>query len=112
VCDQKTGAFLQFHDALFSPAARLDERDSFLTKTAADLKLNSQLFEGCMARPGEEVIDDVALAATLGIRSTPVFLVGTIVDGGLLKVERILPGAVTFGLLSGAIEDVGQKGRR
>ena len=65
---------------------------------ARRLRLDLAAFSKCMN--GSESIaqleDDISSAKELGVLATPMFLVGRVIDGGMVKVERVLLGMTSF----------------
>lgn len=91
VCAAKQGRFAPMHDSLFTSPIKLDEPSLFARATA--LGLNEEQFAKCMQDPDSEVQADIDAARSLGIKSTPTFLIGSIVGEDKVRVSRVLVGA-------------------
>jgi protein-disulfide isomerase len=84
--------FSAMHDALFSEPLQLEE--AAISAHARRLGLDAKGFGACLDGPGpRHVAADVALAGKLGLRGTPVFLVGLRQSDGRVKVTEIIRGA-------------------
>jgi protein-disulfide isomerase len=99
-CAEAAGKFWQFHAALFGRQA-LDP--SVLEEEAARFGLElCDSADATVRRDGE-------LAASLGLTSTPTFLVGRAHDDGTFKVERVLVGAQSPSQFAEVIEQMSRK---
>ena len=78
-CAAEQGAFWEYHDALFASQAG-ENKGAFsqdnLKQLAAGLKLDSAAFDECLdsGRYTQVVEEEVAFSQSLGVRSTPTFL--------------------------------------
>ena len=91
-CAADTTQFWTLHDVFFKSSPVKDAavyRELAMKSQMDQIKLNQCQQEG---KAAASVDQDVALAKTLQIHSTPTFLVGRIVDGGL-KVTQVINGA-------------------
>ena len=89
----KQGAYHQFHHALITATTPLN--DALIDQIAGDLKLDRERLKKDMASPevSAEINKTMALAGTLGVQSTPTFVIG----------NNLLPGALTDDALQSAI---------
>jgi protein-disulfide isomerase len=80
-CAGEQGRFWEYRDALFAAQATLGSEP--YGRIAAALGLDVARLEACRGdgRQEAEVRADLALAAQHGIRSTPTFIIGRVVDG-------------------------------
>jgi predicted DsbA family dithiol-disulfide isomerase len=81
--------------------------DTAIAKYATELQLDSGRFTDCVngAKVSDKVKADLALAARLGIRSTPSFVLGQIRDGKVFPIQKIT-GAVSYDVFSKQIEQL------
>lgn len=103
VCAAKQGRFAPMHDSLFTAPPKLDEPSLFARAVA--LGLNEEQFAKCMKDPDLEVQADIEAAKRLGIKSTPIFLIGYIVGDDTVQVSRVLVGARPAEDFHRAVED-------
>jgi protein-disulfide isomerase len=111
-CAGQQGKFWQFHDRLFDNPRELGEPDFF--GYASDAGLDIGVFEQCLTgRQPERVTEDSALAKTLNLTGTPVFLVGRVIQGGRVSVSQVLTGARPPAEFSAVLDRVlkGEPGR-
>jgi len=80
-CAGEQGRFWEYREALFASQGTLGSEP--YGRIAAELGLDVPQFEACRSngRQEAEVRTDLALAAQHGIRSTPTFVIGRVVDG-------------------------------
>lgn len=91
-CAATEQRFWPMHDLLF--ANQSDLTDPALVKYAAVVGVNAEAFAGCMNdEVTARIADDVSLAGELGIRSTPVFLIGRRESAQSVRVTSVLMGA-------------------
>ncbi len=97
LCAQEQGAYWAFHDALFDQEARL--QPELYRALAKKLKLNLKKFKRCnSAEASDRRIDaDMAQAAELGVRGTPV----SFVNG--FKVLGAMPASHFKALIEAAL---------
>lgn len=88
-CANDQNAFWQYHDKLFASQAG-ENRGAFnkdkLKQFAVDLKLNAAAFNACIDsnKYKAQVADDTEVFQTVGVQSTPTFLVnGKAIQGAL-----------------------------
>jgi protein-disulfide isomerase len=92
VCAGEQGNFWPMHDLQFSRQRELG-KDSIATY-AKELGLSSGTFQACLTGRARALIDaDVKLARSLGISSTPTFLIGTRDGQGRLRATARINGA-------------------
>jgi protein-disulfide isomerase len=91
-CGGEQGKFWEMRWALMRNANLLSP--AFISKTAADLKLDTQVFSACASSSkfDEAIEADVGEAASLGLTGTPTFIVGRTTPG-------VLEGSVLVGAL-------------
>lgn len=89
----KQGAYHQFHHALITATTPVNE--ALVDQIAKNLKLDRERLKKDMASPevSAEINQTMALAGTLGVQSTPTFVIG----------NNLLPGALTDDALQSAI---------
>lgn len=104
-CAGAEGKFWQMHDRLFTNPKALS--DTVISRYAIELDLNKERFNGCVAGPAvaTKVENDLAVAARLGITSTPTFVLGEIRDGKIAPVRKIR-GAVPYEVFRKNIEEL------
>ncbi len=92
VCAGEQGHFWDVHDALFAMDGKFTNDQA--TGHAAVVGLDTGEFNDCLANSaGARVDQDVQLARSLGVTSTPTFFLGTRqLDGGV-RVSQVLVGA-------------------
>jgi protein-disulfide isomerase len=93
-CAGQQGRFWEFREALFRDQAQLD--NGLYASLVQSLELDAAQFADCRRDPAvaRSVQADAELAAASGIRSTPSFVIGRIVDGSFNG--EILSGAQPF----------------
>jgi protein-disulfide isomerase len=91
-CAGRQGQFWSMHDQVFANQADLSASDFGIYASAVSMDV--ALFEECMSDPmPPKVAQDIRLAQELGIRSTPVFLIGRRESPGQMRVESVVVGA-------------------
>jgi protein-disulfide isomerase len=91
-CASRQGKFWPFHDLMFSNPRRLSATDLLEHADTAGLDLVS--FARCLdGEAADHVQRDTKQAATLGLSSTPSFLVGTLRSDGRLQASAVISGA-------------------
>jgi protein-disulfide isomerase len=99
-CANDQNAFWQYHDKLFASQSG-ENRGAFnkdkLKQFAADLKLNTAAFTTCIDsnKYKSQVFDDTELFQTIGVQSTPTFLIN----------GRAIQGALSFDQFAQVIEN-------
>lgn len=81
-CAAEQDAYFEYHQALFSNQYNMD--NAGLLQYAADLNLDSEAFRACLSsqRYRQEVLADLQYGMSLGVQSTPTFLINeTVVIG-------------------------------
>ena len=104
-CAARQDAFWDMHDELFlSQQRQLDERG--LLRRVDALGLNHDEFLRCLDTDGRQrVADDVGLAKSIGIASTPTYLIGELLPDRRVQVRHRLAGSVSAETLGTAIDD-------
>jgi protein-disulfide isomerase len=91
-CAGRQGRFWDMHDSIFQRSAQLAE--ATLLGRADDLGLDMEAFRACLAgQATAQVRRDQALGRTLGVRGTPAFLAGIVLEDGTLRVTQRIQGA-------------------
>ncbi|HWP57760.1 MAG TPA: thioredoxin domain-containing protein [Candidatus Acidoferrales bacterium] len=96
-CANEQGKFWPYHDKLFAHAATpFAFAESKLKTYAKEIGLETAAFDRCLetARYASKVEAETAMAALLGVRGTPGFLIN----------ERFLSGAQPFEVFAGALD--------
>jgi protein-disulfide isomerase len=80
-CAGEQGRFWEYREALFADQRALGTEP--YARIAGELGLDVERLEACRrdGRQEQEVLSDVEVARASGIRSTPAFLIGRVVDG-------------------------------
>lgn len=92
ICAARQGKGWEMHDALFGDQEHLDEGS--VKQRAARLGLDRLRFATCLGTDAaSEVQGNVNQARTLQVTGTPGFLIGTLTEGGDVKVAKRLTGA-------------------
>jgi predicted DsbA family dithiol-disulfide isomerase len=80
-CAGEQGRFWEYREALFADQRALGTEP--FARIAGQLGLDVERLEACRrdGRQEQEVLSDVEVARASGIRSTPAFLIGRVVDG-------------------------------
>jgi protein-disulfide isomerase len=105
-CAGRQNAFWDMHDELFlSQHQQFDDRG--LLRRAEAIGLDRAPFLRCLDGDGRQrVEDDVRLAKSLGISSTPTILVGAVLADGRVRILRRLSGSKSAAVLGSAIDSV------
>jgi len=108
-CAGEQGRFWPMHDALLKTDTKLD--DDSLAGEARALGLDMGHFRACVAaaKYASAIERNAAEAASLGVRGTPTFIVGSAVQGEL-DGER-LSGALPYGDFAAVIDRLLGAGR-
>ena len=95
--------FREVHDAFFSNQEKLNEE--LLLALAVQTGAQRHQIVGCLESIGRRTIkENVDWARSLGVRSTPSFLIGLRQADGRVKVTRTAQGALSAGELSAMID--------
>lgn len=105
VCAGRSGAFRQFHDALFAQT-KPDLSPNGLATAATKAGTVGTSSECPEAQAIATVRGQIDLAKRLGVRSTPTFLIGRRLPSGDLKAEARLLGARPFSEFSDVLEKI------
>ncbi len=97
-CASQQDKFWEYHNTMYAHQG-IGFTTENLSQLAADLKLDTQLFEECLANFAErESLDnDIRLAQIMGVRGTPAFLVNGIPLAGAYPYEdfvQVIEGAL------------------
>jgi len=102
-CAGRQSRYWDMQQRLYAEQARLG--DALYARLAEELGLDTERFEACRrsneARAAVE--RDLIEGRRLGVRGTPTFIVGRIVEGGV-KVERMAFGVPTFETFADELE--------
>jgi protein-disulfide isomerase len=91
-CAAQQGKFWDLHDRLFAPPRDLSE--AALVTMVASIGMNAEAATKCLDKSDDVRIDsDVKLASSLGISSTPTFLIGSVTATGAVAVKNVIEGA-------------------
>jgi protein-disulfide isomerase len=102
-CAARHGQFWVFRELLFANPQKLQDKD--LLTYAQTVGLDLEAFAAC-AKDGAaaRVNADVELVSSLGLRSTPTFLLGLVDGNGHVRIQEILSGALPFAVFSGSLD--------
>lgn len=86
-CANEQDAYLDYHEALFSNQYNMD--NDGLLQYAADLGLDTDAFRACLSsqRYRQEVLADLQYGMSIGVQSTPTFLINNTVVVGAQPYE-------------------------
>jgi protein-disulfide isomerase len=101
VCAHRQDRFWALHDRLFGQQQALAAKE--LAGHAAAAGLDRDAFARCLAEPPDAVRADMAEAARLGLRGTPMFVVGRVVTGDDVRVVSIVTGAQPYEVFDQAL---------
>jgi protein-disulfide isomerase len=106
VCADEQGEFWQMHDLLFADPMKLDAET--IAGHERQLQLNSGRFENCTAaaQTVAQIRESAAGADALGLKGTPVFLIGRTVGGGMAQIDQVIGGAQPEGTFVTAIDAI------
>lgn len=109
ICAAAQGQFWSMHDRFFADPKKLTS--SHVEEHASEVGAETSLFRACMAAPETEqlISNDLALAKSLDVRSTPTILIGTAVGSGQVRVTQIIVGAVSFAALERSLDEITAK---
>ena len=104
-CARSQGKFWLVHDALF--AARVPLDDSYLMAVVESSGLDLLAFELCRKSSAKASVSaDSELAKTIGLKGTPVLLVGSIHTRGRVTVRAMITGSRSIGDVSREIDRI------
>lgn len=102
-CAARQGRFWEFRDRLFGSPKRLEDDD--LLTHADTVGLDLDAFATCTnGAAAARVKEDGAIVASLGLRSTPTFLLGLIDGNDRVRIQEILSGALPFAVFSSSLD--------
>lgn len=86
-CAAEQDAYFDYHEALFSNQYNMD--NTGLLQYAADLGLDTEAFRACLSsqRYRQEVLADLQYGMSIGVQSTPTFLINSTVVVGAQPYE-------------------------
>ncbi len=86
-CAAEQDAYFDYHEALFSNQYNMD--NAGLLQYAADLGLDTEAFRACLSsqRYRQEVLADLQYGMSIGVQSTPTFLINSTVVVGAQPYE-------------------------
>lgn len=91
-CAARQEKFWPMFDALLGATQPLDE--GYIVTQAGAVGLDKAQFQACFNGEASGVIRaDVDSAQALGVKSTPTFFLGSIIEGGKVKVRKVISGA-------------------
>lgn len=104
-CAGKQGRFWEMHDRLFE-AERIDE--AAIEAIAGLLELDTRAFGSCLSdvRVRDAVVASAETGRTLGVASTPAFLLGSRAGKRLVRVSTTIAGAQPVGEFVERLEDI------
>jgi protein-disulfide isomerase len=100
-CAHRQGRFWEMHDRLLSNQEQLSAAD--LVRHGAALGLDGASFARCLAEGVDGVRADMKEAERLGLRGTPMFVLGRLVDDEHVQVLGIVKGAQPYGVFETAL---------
>lgn len=94
-CSLQQNAYWPMRDSLFKNMQQLD--DALYQQTASNLSLDMTKFADCLLDEtvSSKVQQDVAYGSSLGIRGTPSFVIGQVVNGQLIS-PKLVVGAQSY----------------
>lgn len=110
-CAGDQGRFWDMHDLLFDSTEPAALAAPGLRAAAATLSLDLTAFDDCFATASERVDAQVSEAARLGVEFTPVFMIGRIEQGGIVRLATRINGAQSMDVFAEAIEQVSHSNR-
>lgn len=107
VCANSQGQFWEYHDFLFGRRPGLTEEDL----RSSNVRLDTGAFETCRTSQAtaDRVEHERKEAETLGISTTPTFLLGTILPDQTVQVTEVLNGAKPITDFRAAIDPLVKK---
>ena len=108
-CARRQDAFWTVHDALFASPQMVTR----LLENPGDVgSLDQKTLSACRSsdEAAASVMADREVARTLGLSGTPALLIGAPAGNNLMKVQKVLFGAVTVDTFADAVESV-ERGR-
>jgi protein-disulfide isomerase len=105
-CAGEQGKFWEFHDRLFANQKRLTVTD--LRNHAWSASLTIPEFEACLdqGKMAAKVEADLAEAKSMGLTSTPVFLIGQIQEDGSVSATRKIVGSQPFQVYESVLNEM------
>ena len=103
-CAKPHGRYWNLHDRLFAGRPVLD--DDALVRYAVDAGLNDKAFRACLdGQFTDKIRKDRELGRSMGVVSTPTFVIGRRGDGGTVDLRWKIVGAVPYNVLERAINE-------
>lgn len=104
-CTRREGKYWDMYQRLFQHPQVLEQ--SHLAQYAKELGVDQRRFAACLNGEMTSKLDrDKKLATTLGVSVTPTFLIGTIEGESVLKVRRILRGAMPYSAFKSVLDEL------
>jgi protein-disulfide isomerase len=104
LCAAEQGRLADMHDGLFR---QYKQQRGFDTKSlAVALGLDRPMFEKCASAAESKIDHDLTAAKASGISATPSFVLGTVVDGKTVNVERFFVGAEPLSVFRQSVEQL------
>jgi protein-disulfide isomerase len=92
-CAWRQKKFWEMHDWLFANLSDVDG-ESLVTRASTVPGLDSERFAACVAgEAAQDVEEDRATAIGLKLSSTPVFMIGALTSGEMVRVTHVIKGA-------------------
>jgi protein-disulfide isomerase len=102
-CAGQQGRFWEFYDAIFGLAQPLSP--AVLDYVTRDLALDQNKLSSCAAESVRVVDNHLEEAKTFKLRGTPAFIVGALVDEGVMRPIRRIAGAAPIGQFRSGVEE-------
>lgn len=104
ICAGGQGRYWEMHAGLFGERPESEEE---ILSIAGTLGLDPEAIASCMsdAETSGRIDEDQRLAASLGLTSTPSFVLGHVLPGGLIEARRVIVGAQPLDVFESAIRD-------
>jgi protein-disulfide isomerase len=103
ICAAQQGRFWEAHGLLYEPNRALGDLSG--AKFVTQLQLNSSAFDACSRKGGDIVAADLALAATMGVSSTPTYFIGRR-EKDTVKVARVFVGAEPLETFTAVLDEL------
>lgn len=105
VCAGRQDRFWPLHDWLFDAPAKTDQQA--VIQQAEGLGVNSNAMERCLEEDAPRIVgEDLAHANALGVKGTPTFFIGRLLDDGRLEVAERFVGSQRWPSFERAIEAI------
>jgi protein-disulfide isomerase len=106
MCAGAQGQYWTMHAQLFSHQSALEPAD--LKRYAREVGINGAEFDQCLdsGKMTKVVRADADLGEQIGVRGTPLFLIGTARPDGSVNVRKVITGAQPFDVIKRALDGV------